>query len=170
LKVGDALNFTGPFGRFYVRESAAKPLLFLAGGSGLSSPKGMILDLLERGSEQMITLVHGARRPHDLHFAAFFEELERTNANFRYIPSVSQAADEDVWDGERGYVHEVAERLFEGRFAGYQAYLCGPPPMIDAAITTLMKGRLFERDIFMEKFVTAADDGHSARSPLFKRI
>jgi ferredoxin-NADP reductase len=37
------------------------------------------------------------------------------------------------------------------------AYLCGPPPMIEACIRTLMKGRLFERDIFTERFVTAAD-------------
>lgn len=43
--------------------------------------------------------------------------------------------------------------------------------MIDAAITTLMQGRLFERDIFMERFYTAADGaGESTRSALFKRI
>jgi phenol hydroxylase P5 protein len=170
LKVGDTLEFAGPFGRFYVRESANKPLLFLAGGSGLSSPKGMILDLIERGYEQPITLIHGGRRPHDLHFASLFEELAETNDNFRYVPVVSQATDDDVWTGERGFVHEIAERLFQGRFSGQQAYLCGPPPMIDAAISTLMKGRLFEKDIFMEKFVTAADGNQSVRSPLFRKI
>jgi phenol hydroxylase P5 protein len=43
--------------------------------------------------------------------------------------------------------------------------------MIDAAITALMQGRLFERDIFMERFLTAADGaGESTRSALFKRI
>ena len=58
-----------------------------------------------------------------------------------------------------------------GRFSGHKAYLCGPPPMIDAAITSLMQGRLFERDIFMERFLTAADGaGEGQRSALFKRI
>lgn len=170
LKTGDQLAFTGPLGRFYVRRSAEKPLIFLAGGSGLSSPKSMILDLLESGYEEQITLLHGARRPHDLHFSELFRELEAQHDNLRYVPVLSQAEEGDGWTGETGYVHEAAKRLFDGKFSGHQAYLCGPPAMIDAAITALMQGRLFERDIFMEKFLTAADAEATARSPLFKKI
>jgi len=48
-------------------------------------------------------------------------------------------------------------------------YLCGPPLMIDACISTLMQGRLFENDIFTEKFFSAAD-AQQVRSPLFKRV
>jgi len=83
---------------------------------------------------------------------------------------VSQPEADDAWDGETGYVHEAAERLFEGRFSGCQAYLCGPPPMIEAGVIALMKGRLFERDIFMERFLTAGDAEATARSPLFRKI
>ncbi|QBM78137.1 2Fe-2S iron-sulfur cluster binding domain-containing protein (plasmid) [Sphingomonas sp. AAP5] len=170
LKVGDPLSFAGPYGRFFVRHSAEKPLIFMAGGSGLSSPKSMILDLIERGYSLPITLLHGARRPHDLHFAELFQKIAEENANFRYVPVVSQPQVEDEWAGETGYVHEAADRLFNGKFSGHQAYLCGPPPMIEAGIGTLMKGRLFERDIFVEKFSTAADAEKSVRSPFFKRI
>lgn len=53
--------------------------------------------------------------------------------------------------------------------SGHKAYLCGPPLMIDACITTLMQGRLFERDIYTEKFISAAD-AQQVRSPLFKKI
>ena len=43
--------------------------------------------------------------------------------------------------------------------------------MIEACIRALMKGRLFERDIFTERFVTARDgEAALAKSPLFKRI
>jgi len=41
--------------------------------------------------------------------------------------------------------------------------------MIDACISTLMQGRLFERDIYTEKFLSAAD-AERVRSPLFKAI
>lgn len=170
LKAGDSLAFTGPLGRFYVRRSAEKPLIFLAGGSGLSSPKSMVIDLLESGYAEPITLLHGARRPHDLHFAGLFRNLEQEHDNLHYVPVISQPEDGDIWDGETGHVHEAAVRLFGGKFSGHQAYLCGPHAMIDAAITALMQGRLFERDIFMEKFLTAADAGNTARSPLFKKI
>jgi len=171
LRVGDRLSFTGPYGHFFVRRSANKPMLFLAGGSGLSSPKSMILDLLETGEQQPITLIHGVRTSADAHFADLFRDLQAKHQNFRYVPVLSMAGDGDAeWAGETGFVHEAAERLFDGRFAGMSAYLCGPPPMIEACIRTLMKGRLFERDIHTEKFVTAADGQTATRSPLFKRL
>ncbi len=68
-------------------------------------------------------------------------------------------------------MHEAAIDHFDGLFSGHKAYLCGPPPMIDAAITALMQGRLFERDIYMERFLTAADGAEAGtRSALFKKI
>lgn len=170
LKVGDQLRFSGPYGRFFVRRSADKPMLFLAGGSGLSSPKSMVLDLLETGYEQPITLIHGVRSAADVYFDDLFRSLEAEHATFSYVPVLSQP-DDTPWEGETGYVHEAAERLFDGSFKGLSAYLCGPPVMIEACIRSLMKGRLFERDIFTERFVTEADgEGGLARSPLFKRL
>ncbi len=170
LKVGDALRFTAPLGRFFVRRSAPEPMLFLAGGSGLSSPKAMIVDLLEAGDTRAITLVHGARSRDESYCRELFEGLAARHANFRYVAALSDADDPD-WQGERGYVHEVAERLFDGRFTGLKAYLCGPPAMIDACITSLMRGRLFEEHIFMEHFFTAADAAQPARrSALFRKF
>jgi phenol hydroxylase P5 protein len=67
-------------------------------------------------------------------------------------------------------VHEAAKAHFNNDFSGRKAYLCGPPPMIEAAITTLMQGRLYERDIYAEKFISAVDSTNTVRSPLFKNI
>lgn len=171
LKVGDALKLSGPYGQFFVRDSQAGDLIFIAGGSGLSSPQSMILDLLARGDSRQITLFQGARNVAELYNRALFEGLAARHANFRYVPALNQVADDEAWDGFRGFVHEAAKEYFGGRFSDHKAYLCGPPPMIDAAITTLMQGRLFERDIFMERFLTAADGaGEGTRSALFKKI
>lgn len=171
LKEGDALRLSGPYGRFFVRKSAQVPLLFLAGGTGLSSPKAMILDLLDEGCSLPITLVHGVRSLRDLYDDRFFLDLARRHANLTYIPVLSEPRPEDNWTGETGFVHEAAQRAFSGRFEGLKAYLCGPPPMIEACIRALMQGRLFERDIYTEKFLTVADAGQEkARSPVFKRL
>ena len=51
LKAGDRLSLTGPYGRFFVHYSAQLPALFMAGGSGLSSPRSMIHELLARGAQ-----------------------------------------------------------------------------------------------------------------------
>ena len=82
---------------------------------------------------------------------------------------VLEPGDAPEWAGAKGFVHEAAKTHFGNDFRGHKAYLCGPPLMIDACITTLMQGRLFERDIYTEKFISAADT-QQVRSPLFKAI
>lgn len=171
LKVGDRVRLDGPYGRFFVRRSAPEHLLFMAGGTGLSSPKSMILDLLEMGEARRITLVYGARNRAELYDDALFRQLAASHANFSYVPALSAPEQGDAWEGETGFVHEVASRHFNGDFRQHKAYMCGPPMMIDACITTLIRGRLFERDMFMEKFISAADTASTTRrSPLFKAI
>ena len=171
LDIGDELTFAAPLGRFFVRKSAPEPVIFLAGGSGLSSPKSMILDLLENGDDRSITLVYGARNQSELYYFDLFTELARQHDNFHYFTALSEPAEADDWDGPQCFVHELAEKYFDKRFEGNKAYLCGPPPMVDSCITSLMQGRLFEEHIFMENFFTAADSEKPARrSALFKKF
>lgn len=169
LAVGDEVRLAGPYGRFFVRKSAKAALLFLAGGSGLSSPRSMILDLLREGCELPMTLIHGARTREELYYEGELRELATKHRGFTYLPVLSHEPGGSLWGGRRGFVHEVAKDHFANDFRGHKAYLCGPPPMIDACITTLMQGRLFERDIYTEKFFSAAD-AQQVRSPLFKRL
>jgi phenol hydroxylase P5 protein len=169
LKAGAGLRVSGPYGRFFVRKSSAAPMLFMAGGSGLSSPRSMILDLLDGGGSVPITLVYGQRARDELYYDAEFRELAAKHANFRYIPALSNEPEKSDWSGARGFVHEVAKAHFSGDFSGQKAYLCGPPVMIEACLATLMQGRLYERDIYTEKFLSAADTNQQ-RSPLFKRV
>ena len=171
LAVGDRLRFSAPMGHFYIRRSADKPCLFVAGGSGLSSPKSMVFDLLESDFDKDIWLFHGARGRKDLYFGDTFAAMAKRHDNFHYVPALSAPDAGDRWEGETGFIHEALNRRFDGRFAGYSAYLCGPPAMVEASIRGLMKGRLFEKDIFTEKFVTQADgEAALARSPLFRKI
>ncbi|MDR3376821.1 MAG: phenol 2-monooxygenase domain-containing protein [Ancalomicrobiaceae bacterium] len=169
LAVGDAIGLSGPYGRFFVRKSADMPMIFLAGGSGLSSPRAMILDLVETGSSLPITLVYGARNRAELYYHADFLELAARHGNFTYVPTLSDEPTASDWAGRRQFVHEAARDHFGNDFRGHKAYLCGPPMMIEASISTLMQGRLFERDIYTEKFFSAAD-AQQVRSPLFKRV
>jgi len=169
LQVGDTIKISGPYGRFIVRKSSQAPLIFMAGGSGLSSPRSMILDLLEEGATQPITLIYGQRSRAELYYHEAFLALSERYTNFRYVPALSHEPEDRDWSGSRGFVHEAARAAFEGNFHGHKAYLCGPPAMIEACISTLMQGRLFEDDIYIEKFLSAAD-AQRARSPLFRKL
>ncbi len=116
-----------------------------------------------------MTLVYGQRSRDELYYHDAFLALAEQHTNFRYVPALSHEPADSDWQGFRGFVHEAAKAAFDNDFRGHKAYLCGPPLMIEACITTLMQGRLFERDIYTEKFFSAAD-AQQVRSPLFKAI
>ena len=170
LAVGGKIKITGPYGRFFVKKSANVPLIFMAGGSGLSSPKSMIEDLLAEGCTLPMTLIYGQRCREELYYDADFRALAEKHPNFTYVPALSSEPEGSDWNGARGFVHEAAKAHFNNDFRGHKAYLCGPPAMIEACISTLMQGRLYERDIYMEKFFSAADASQQLKSPLFKNI
>ena len=170
LEVGEKLKLSGPYGRFFVKKSANVPLIFMAGGSGLSSPKSMIEDLLNSSCTLPMTLIYGQRNSDELYYHTEFTELASKYSNFSYVPVLSHEPADSSWEGARGFVHEAAKSHFKNDFRGHKAYLCGPPAMIEASISTLMQGRLFERDIYMEKFFSAADASQQLKSPLFKNI
>jgi phenol hydroxylase P5 protein len=149
-----------------VRKSAKQPLIFMAGGSGLSSPRAMILDLLDNGSTEPMTLIYGQRTLDELYYDAEFKALAQQHPHFTYVPALSESSGPQT---AQGFVHDVAKTHFKGDFSGHKAYLCGPPLMIEACIASLMQGRLYERDIYTEKFLSAAD-AEQVRSPLFKRV
>lgn len=171
LKVGDTLRLAGPYGRFIVRKSADVPMIFLAGGTGLSSPKSMILDLLEEECGLEMLLIHGVRAARDLYDHEEMVALAARHPNLTYVPVLSAPEPDDDWSGETGFVHEALERRYDGLYVGRKAYLCGPPPMVEACIRTLMKGRLFERDIHTERFLTAGDaNAGKVKSPIFRSL
>lgn len=169
LAESDTVDLSGPYGRFFVRRSAELPMVFMAGGSGLSSPRSMILDLLETGCAQPITLVYGQRNAEELYYDAEFRALAAEHPQFSYVPALSEGEAGEGAAVAHGFVHEAAKAHFDNDFSGHKVYLCGPPAMIDACITTLMQGRLFERDIYHEKFISAAD-AQQVRSPLFRNL
>ena len=75
------------------------------------------------------------------------------------LPASSPALSEDSngWAGETGLITDVVERL-EDDVAEVDAYLCGPPPMVDAAIALLEAKGVPEAHIYFDKFTTTADD------------
>ena len=102
----------------------------------------------------------------DLYGREEFEALAQETPELPLRPGAVETSRRAAhWAGERGFVHEVARRVYDGMFEGQTAYLCGPPPMIEACIGALMQGRLFEKHIFTERFLTAKDARSEAEEP-----
>ncbi len=126
-RAGEPLQMTGPLGSFYLR-AVTRPLLFLAGGTGLAPFLSMLEVLARDGVTQPIHMVYGVTRDADLVL------VERLQAYALQIPGFSFStcvADPQTAHARQGYVthHLPAQALHGGNV---DVYLCGPPPMVDA--------------------------------------
>ena len=161
LAVGDELPITGPFGVFTLRDSPAE-LVFVGGGAGMAPILSVLRSLAERDPNRKATFYYGARARRDLCFEDELRALEQLLPNFTYVPALSEAGPDDAWDGEVGFITEVV-RAHEHNLKKTDAYVCGPPPMVEAAIAVLGELGAQEARIFYDKFTTT---GESANTPL----
>jgi propane monooxygenase reductase subunit len=149
---GDELEVTGPYGVFTLRESSERRLLFIGGGAGMAPILCLLRSLADRGSARPAVFYYGARSEADL------IELDELDA-VRFVPALS----EQPWDGETGLITDVVDRR-EGDLSDVDAYLCGPPPMVDAAIDLLTRRGVPEAQIHFDKFTTTAEAEESSRT------
>ena len=156
LAVGDRLDLTGPFGVFTLREGHDTDLIFVGGGAGMAPILSLLRTMSERGIDRKATFYYGARTRNDLCFEKELHGLEESLPRFRYVPALSEPTDDCKWDGETGLITDVCKRL-ESDLAGRDAYVCGPPPMVEAAMVTLAQLGVVESRIYYDKFTTTGD-------------
>lgn len=155
VAVGDQLRVTGPFGVFTLRDNPGKDLIFVGGGAGMAPILSLLRSMAERGIDRKATYFYGARREADLCFHAELRELEEKLPNFRYVPALSEPGD-DGWDGETGLITDVLRRAGLD-LKGADAYVCGPPPMVEAALELLPALGVADKRVFYDKFTTTGE-------------
>ncbi len=157
IKAGDRLTVTGPYGVFTMRRTSDRPLLFIGGGAGMAPILALLRALAAEGSERKAVFYYGARTPADLFHLDELAAIEERCPNFRFVPALSDCEEGETWDGERGLITDVVARSEED-LSGMDAYLCGPPPMVDAAIAMLDAKGVPEDRVFYDKFTTTAPE------------
>jgi propane monooxygenase reductase subunit len=154
---GDTIQFTGPYGAFHLRRSR-RPILMLAGGSGMAPILALVRELADERSDRMTRFFYGARTVGDLFHLDEIAALSAGLSDFRFTPVLSEATGDEAPGVARGFVHErAAQYLSSGEMEDFDTYMCGPPPMIDAAMEMLTDHGLDESRIHYDKFTIAAD-------------
>jgi propane monooxygenase reductase subunit len=156
LAPGDRLHLTGPFGVFTLREGHDVDLIFVGGGAGMAPILSLLRSMAERGIQRKATYYYGARGRRDLCFEKELRALEETLPAFRYVPALSKPAEGDAWDGEVGLITDVVTR-HEADLKSAHAYVCGPPPMVEAAMPLLTRLGVPQKHIYYDKFTTTGD-------------
>ena len=152
LQAGDRLNLTGPFGVFTLRDAPDTDLVFVGGGAGMAPILCLLRSMAERGIDRKAVYYYGARRRGDLCFEDELRALENTLPDFRYLPALS----EEEWDFENGLITDVLARR-ESNLSRAHAYVCGPPPMVEAAVPLLTRLGVPDKHVYWDKFTTTGE-------------
>lgn len=133
---GSLVDVEGPLGTFlFPPDPPPRPLLFVAGGTGIAPLRAMIDHTLRRSRTHRISLLYSARNADEF---AFIDELRSHEAQGRLeLHQTVTRDDGSTWAGSRGRIgrahfervlHEPAETL---------CFICGPRAMVNESVTTL---------------------------------
>lgn len=151
------IKLHGPSGNFWLRDGKS-PIICVGGGSGLAP----LVSLLEQASKtshgRPCIILFGARTQADLYAVDRLIEIgKKWDGAFNFIPVLSNEPENSGWQGQTGFVNTVIDEVAGQYIADdTQAYLCGPPPMIDAVTDTLTDLGIITTNIHADKFLDAS--------------
>jgi len=154
---GSRLTVRGPYGNFYLRPGN-QPIVAIAGGSGLAPIKAFLSQALrDKKANRDVTLFFGARTSEDLYACGEIADLQRHwIGRFDFVPVLSNEPKSSSWNGRRGLITEHLSDVLGKSVRLHQAYLCGPPPMIDACTEVLARDGIDTNSIFFDKFLDSS--------------
>ncbi|MDJ0806239.1 MAG: CDP-6-deoxy-delta-3,4-glucoseen reductase [Gammaproteobacteria bacterium] len=149
MKEKTIMRIEAPLGSYFLREDSDLPIILMGGGTGFAPLKGIIEHAFEIGVDRPIQLYWGVRSEQDLYLPDLPKQWAEQHSNFSYIPVLSEPADD--WQGRTGWVHEsvVADHT---DLSGFEVYMSGPPPMIDAGKTAFLNQGLDETRLYSDSF------------------
>lgn len=154
LGSGSALQLHGPFGHFGLSASSWRPAICVAGGTGLAPILAALEAAVAGGDRRPVRLFYGARRQEELYCLERLRALGAANPQLAFVPVLSEEDPASGWQGRRGLVADVLAAEL-GDVFGAEAYVCGPPPMIDSTVEVLERAGMGAEDIRTDRFVQA---------------
>jgi CDP-4-dehydro-6-deoxyglucose reductase len=155
MKVKDILRFEGPLGTFRLREESTKPMVMVAGGTGFAPIKALVEHAIHNHITRPIALYWGAKNRAELYLPDLPQQWAAAHPHITYVPVLSEPQPGDNWTGRTGFVHQaVLEDIAD--LSGHQAYVCGAPVMVEAALRDFTARGLPADEFFADIFSYAA--------------
>lgn len=143
------LRIEAPLGSYFLRETSARPIILMGGGTGFAPIKGMIEHAFKIGVRRPMHLYWGVRSQQDLYLPGLPERWAADNNHFSYTPVLSDP--DENWQGATGWVHEAVLADYPD-LSGYEVYMSGPPPMIEAGKQAFLAHGLPGEELFSDSF------------------
>lgn len=155
MREKDILRFEGPLGSFHLHEDSTRPMVLVAGGTGFAPIKGLVEHAIHSRITRPMAIYWGAKNRNELYLPDLPRRWAAEHAHISYVPVLSEPLAEDHWQGRTGFVHEAVLADFPD-LSGHQAYVCGAPVMVEAALRDFTARGLPREEFFADIFSYAA--------------
>ncbi len=156
------LTVSAPYGDFCLHDNH-KTMICIAGGSGMSGIKAILEKACRIGAKRDVVFLFGARTQRDSYCAEEIGKIGRewnSDHQFIYETVLSDELPGNDWTGPRGFVTDYFQQKYLQEsgldILKCEAYLCGPPAMVDAGIKMLTEAGLQSDAMFYDKFLDAS--------------
>ncbi len=140
LKPGDKVMVSGPYGEFFIKDTDNE-MMFIGGGAGMAPMRSHIFDLFQnKKTKRKATFWYGARSLREVFYQEHFDKIVAENDNFKWELALSEALEEDKWEGPTGFIHQVIYDMYlkdHEEPEDIEYYLCGPP-MMNSAVEKML--------------------------------
>jgi ferredoxin-NADP reductase len=112
LPVGAEVDVEQPKGDFVLPEDASRPLVFVAGGIGITAFRSMLRYIQDKRLPHRVTLIYSNRDRESTAFLDQLEQIAQANANVRLVVTMT---DDDDWPGSGDESTPASSRSSSGR-------------------------------------------------------
>jgi len=145
LPIGSPLYITEAQGFFHTK-SGDRPIIFMAGGTGLAPIYCHLLALAANRDPRPITLFFGVKHEENIFWIDKLKEVSNSLPHFNYQIILSEPS--ESWTGLRGYVNDH----LPNDLPNYEYYLAGAPEMVRAITMKLVTAKVPVSQIHFEAY------------------
>jgi ferredoxin-NADP reductase len=147
---GTEVEVEPPKGDFVLPEETSRPLVFVAGGIGITVFRSMLRYIREEGLPHRVTLIYSNRDQESTAFLDELRELEQENPNFRLVLTMTQ---DPSWDGESRKIDAQFFRDYLGEdLNAYTFLVAGPPGMVEGMQEALVETGVEEENVVAQRY------------------
>jgi ferredoxin-NADP reductase len=150
LSVGAEVEVEAPKGSFALPADASRPLVFVAGGIGITVFRSMLRYIEEERLPYRVTLIYSNRDRESTAFLEELRELERETPHFRLVFTMTQ---DPAWEGETRRIEPGLFRDYLGESLNDCIFLvAGPPGMVEGVQEALAEAGVEEENVIAESY------------------
>jgi ferredoxin-NADP reductase len=150
--LGTEVTLEEPQGDFVLPTGAQQPIVFLAGGIGVTPFRSILRCTADEILPYNLTLLYAAQSPAQLAFRREFEFLPEEHSNLQIVFIVNDSGGDPAYKGELGMIDTDKIRKYAPDLANTLFYSSGPPPMVKAMQDLLKSLNVPDEHIRVEHF------------------